>query len=153
MMRAIRKASPEVTYLEGRALLSALGAATTARPAAIVELKTLALDGTLRGHIVDHGHNIAVTGHGHFQSTGRVNFVATFDETVGLDTISLTDGVVKLRNRKVDLTLSISPTTAVVPRNQFHAHFTTTSGSSGSGSFDITKFSGTSFVAKLHSGG
>ena len=152
-MRAMRKSVPEVTYLEGRALLSALGTATTERSAAIVDRKPLALDGTLRGQIVDHAHRIVVTGGGHFQSIGKVTFVATFNESIGLDTISLTDGVVKLRNRKVDLALSISPTTAVVPRNQFHAHFSTTSGPSGSGSFAITTFSGTRFVAKLHSGG
>ena len=133
--------------------LSSLDTATTERPAAVVDVKRLALDGTLHGHIVDQAHTIVVTGHGQFPSIGKVAFVATFDEMVGLDTISLTDGVVKLRNRNVDLTLSISPTTAVVPRNRFHARFTTTSGSSGSGSFDITRFSGTSFVAKLHSGG
>jgi hypothetical protein len=93
-----------------------------------------------------------VTGHGQFKFIGRVHFVATFSETVGLDTISLTDGTVRLKNHAVDLTLSVSGTTAVVPRDQFHTRYTVEHGGFGSGSFAITTFTGTRFVAQVHSG-
>jgi hypothetical protein len=152
-MRAIRKATLEVASLAGRALLSVIGPAVTERLVPNVEVKTLWLDGSLRGRIIDRSGSIVVTGHGQFRTIGKVAFVATFNETVGLDTISLTDGVVTLTKHAEKLTLSVSPTTAVVPRNQFSTHFTATSGVFGSGRFKITTFVGARFVAKLHSSG
>ena len=132
-------------------MLSHLATAATVRPAVVAQIDSVALDGSLRGRIVDRSGGILVIGHGHFGSIGEVNFKATFNETVGLDTISLTGGRVTLENHAVDLTLSVSPATAVVPRNQFHARFAVVAGGSGSGSFAIPTFTGSRFVAKLHS--
>jgi hypothetical protein len=152
-MKAGRRATPEVTPLEGRALLSAIGSAAREGPVVIAEVITFPLDGSLRGRIINGSGSNVVIGHGQLRSIGKVSFVATFNESIGLDTISLTDGVIRLKNHRVNLTLSVSPTTAVVPRNQFRAHFAVTSGSTGSGTFEITTFSDTRFIAKLHSGG
>jgi hypothetical protein len=112
-------------------------------------------NGTLRGtiHSGTAPRTIFVTGTASFGSAGKVKFVATFDEPFGIDTISLTNGRVTLKN-KARTTLAISSATAIVPRIQFPpVHFTIIHGGTGSGSFHITTFSGSQFVATIHSGG
>jgi hypothetical protein len=112
------------------------------------------LNGTLRGtiHPGTAPHTIVVTGQASFGSTGKVRFVAKFDEPFGIDTINLTNGTVTLFN-KAKTTLSISPATAIVPILQFPpVHYTVIHGGTGSGSFHITTFSGSQFVAQIHSG-
>jgi hypothetical protein len=154
-MRAKRGLSLEVSPLEGRALPSQFGI-TYAVPGFVhARSQSPALNGTLRGtiHAGIAPPTIFVTGQASFGSAGKVKFVATFDEHFGIDTISLTNGRVTLLN-KARMTLAINPTTAIVPLLQFPAvHFTIIHGGTGSGTFHITTFSGTQFVAKVHSGG
>ena len=154
-MRTKRGISLQVAVLEGRALLSQLAPPVPGVAAEIAGPLNLALNGTLDGTIRNGltPHTIIVTGTGTLGSLGHVKFSATFTESVGLDTISLTHGKVLLKKGKEALTLAISPATAIVPRNQFQAHFTIISGGMGAGSFKITTFSGSHFVASLHSKG
>jgi hypothetical protein len=67
-MKAIRRATPEVAPLEGRALLSADGSAAMLSPVPIAEVVTSVLAGSLRGQIVDRSGSIVVIGHGQFWS-------------------------------------------------------------------------------------